>query len=116
VAYRRGERFPGTPLEAGRIDGLPPAITAVGDLAPPVLDGVTAYTRRLRRDERVSRTGGGRGRAYGGGLPRPRRRILWRGAARRNRCPVTEVEDTARDEVRHPSTLRADAAYDGARE
>jgi hypothetical protein len=115
VAYRRGERLPGTPLEAGRIDGLTPAITAVGDLAP-VLDGVTAYTRRLRRDERVSRTGADAAGHTEGVPPRPRRRIRWRGAARRSRCPVTEVEDTARDEVRHPSTLRADAAYDGARE
>lgn len=43
---RGGERLYATPLEAERLDGLPPAIIAVGEL-DPVIDDVTAYARAL---------------------------------------------------------------------
>ncbi|MDX2553714.1 MULTISPECIES: alpha/beta hydrolase [Streptomyces] len=46
TAVRDGERLHSTPLEAVRLDGLAPAILAVGDL-DPVADDVTGYARRL---------------------------------------------------------------------
>ncbi|MFI1734083.1 alpha/beta hydrolase [Streptomyces acidicola] len=46
TAVRADQRLHSTPLEAGRLDGLAPAILAVGDL-DPVADDVTGYARRL---------------------------------------------------------------------
>jgi acetyl esterase len=49
VVHLRGERMYSTPLEAGRFDGLAPAILAVGEL-DPVVDDVIAYARRLSEE------------------------------------------------------------------
>ncbi|WP_307835491.1 alpha/beta hydrolase [Streptomyces adelaidensis] len=46
TAVRDGVKLHSTPLEAVRLDGLAPAILAVGDL-DPVADDVTEYARRL---------------------------------------------------------------------
>jgi acetyl esterase len=46
TAVREGEKLHSTPLDAARLDGLAPAILAVGDL-DPVADDVTEYARRL---------------------------------------------------------------------
>ena len=46
TAVRGGTRLHSTPLEAGRLDGLAPAVLAVGEL-DPVLDDVTGYAELL---------------------------------------------------------------------
>ncbi|HET9382794.1 MAG TPA: alpha/beta hydrolase fold domain-containing protein [Streptomyces sp.] len=48
TAERDGVRLHSTPLEAGRLDGLPPAVLGVGVL-DPVVDDVTGYARQLEK-------------------------------------------------------------------